>query len=66
VEDFFSERKRISGLFSQMSSLKDRTAVGLERPLQFQDSIFMEDLGTIQCPLSFGVKEPELLFSFLF
>ena len=48
----------MSRLFSRMSILKDQTADGLERPLQFQDKIFIEDWGKIQCPLTFEKKEP--------
>jgi hypothetical protein len=39
-----------------MSILRDQTANGLERPLQFQDKIFMGDWGTCQCPSTFEKK----------
>jgi hypothetical protein len=52
-----SERKRISGLWSLISILSDRTAAGLERPLQFQEMIFMRVWGTDQCPLTWWRKE---------
>jgi hypothetical protein len=54
---FVSERKRISGLCSLISILKEQTAAGLERPLQFQEMIFMRAWGTDQCPLTWWRKE---------
>jgi hypothetical protein len=50
-EDFVSDRKMMSGLFSRMIIRRERTAAGLESPLQFHERIFMGLLGTRHCPL---------------
>jgi hypothetical protein len=50
--DLVSERKRISGLLSLISILIERIATGPERPLQFQEIIFMGTRGTNHCPLT--------------